>query len=62
MAKSSPPRDKPWYHVLVDKSNSITYVAERNLEEEMSRDPIEHPLIKEYFNSFEKGFYRVNFS
>ncbi len=62
VAKSSPPRNKPWYHVLVDKSYSITYVAERNLEEEISKEPIEHPLIKEYFKEFENGFYKVNFS
>ena len=31
MAKSRPPRDKPWYRVLVDNSDHETYVAERNL-------------------------------
>ena len=62
VAKSSPPRNKPWYHVLVDKSYSITYVAERNLEEEISKEPIEHPLIKEYFKEFVNGSYKVNFS
>ena len=62
VAKSSPPKNKPWYHVLVDKSYSITYVAERNLEEEISKEPIQHPLIKEYFKEFENGSYKVNFS
>ena len=62
VAKSSPPKNKPWYHVLVDKSYSITYVAERNLEEEILNEPIEHPLIKEYFKEFENGSYKVNFS
>ena len=62
VAKSSPPKNKPWYHVLVDKSYSITYVAERNLEEEISKEPIEHPLIKEYFKEFENGSYKVNLS
>ena len=62
VAKSSPPRNKPWYHVLVDKSYSITYVAERNLEEEILKEPIEHPLIKEYFKEFKNGFYSVNLS
>ena len=45
VAKSSPPRDKPWYHVLVDQSNLVTYVAERNLEEEISIEPIENPFV-----------------
>ena len=62
VARSRPPREKPWYHVLVDKSSTITYVAERNLEEEILKEPIEHPLIKEYFKEFENGFYKINYS
>jgi len=31
MAKSRPPKDKPWYHVRVHDGRR-TYVAERNLE------------------------------
>ena len=62
MAKSAPPRDKPWYHVLVDQSNSVTYVAERNLEEESSPKPIKHPLINQFFKGFENGSYKVDLS
>jgi heat shock protein HspQ len=32
VAKSRPPKDKPWYHVLVHEAAHTTYVAERNLE------------------------------
>ncbi|MFQ5672552.1 MAG: heat shock protein HspQ [Nitrospinales bacterium] len=32
MAKTRPPKDKPWYHVMVSDGNRHTYVAERNLE------------------------------
>lgn len=32
VAKTRPPKDKPWYHVLVSDGKSQTYVAERNLE------------------------------
>lgn len=32
VAKSRPPKEKPWYHVLVSDGNQRTYVAERNLE------------------------------
>ena len=32
VAKSRPPKDKPWYHVLVHGKNISTYVAEQNLE------------------------------
>ena len=62
MAKSPPPRDPPWYHVLVDQSFTMTYVAERNLEADPSPKPITHPLVNQYFNRFEKGSYQVEVS
>ena len=62
MAKSKPPRDKPWYHVLVDQSFTMTYVAERNLEADPSPKPINHPMVDQYFNRFEKGSYQVEVS
>lgn len=31
-SKPKPPKDKPWYHVLVHQRGSQTYVAEQNLE------------------------------
>lgn len=30
VAKSRPPKDKPWYHVLVHEAGINTYVAERH--------------------------------
>jgi heat shock protein HspQ len=50
MATSSPPRDKPWYHVLVDDSELRTYVSERNLEEDHTGEPVNHPDIADYFS------------
>jgi hemimethylated DNA binding protein len=34
MAKSRPPKDKPWYHVQITGGYGVpqTYVAEQNLE------------------------------
>jgi heat shock protein HspQ len=57
MAKSRPPKDKPWYHVLVHGSTQITYVAERNLERDASAKPISHPMIGHYFSGFTDGHY-----
>ena len=31
VAKSRPPRNEPWYHVLVHQKGHQTYVAEQNL-------------------------------
>lgn len=57
VARSRPPRDKPWYHVLVDGQTHTTYVAERNLEPDDSTNPVEHPLIEQFFSKFEDGVY-----
>ena len=62
MAKSKPPRDQPWYHVLVDQSANMTYVAERNLEADSSSTPIEHPLVDQYFSQFKNGKYILQLS
>lgn len=60
VAKSKPPKDEPWYHVLVDNSQQSTYVAERNIEATDSASPINHPLINHYFINFVDGHYFHN--
>ena len=62
MAKSNPPRDQPWYHVLVDQSATITYVAEKNLETDASLKPVIHPLVDQYFKKFNDGKYFLQLS
>lgn len=57
MAKSRPPKDRPWYHVLVHDATHTTYVAERNLDADHSMEPIRHPLLGAHFERFEKGAY-----
>ena len=58
VARSRPPRDRPWYHVLVHDAVHTTYVAERNLEADDSAHPIRHPLVGEHFAGFRDGRYR----
>lgn len=57
VAKSRPPKHEPWYHVLVHNSTHLTYVAEQNLEMDDSLEPINHPLLDQYFSRLEKGRY-----
>ena len=57
VALSRPPKDKPWYRVLVHNAVHETYVAERNLQTDVSAEPINHPLVDVYFNAFESGRY-----
>ena len=57
VALSRPPRDKPWYHLLVDGQDHTTYVAERHLAAAADESPISHPLVDELFFEFRDGHY-----
>ena len=59
IARSHPPKDKPWYRVLVHEAEHETYVAERNLEPDTSGDPIRHPLLDDFFSELEGDCYRM---
>jgi len=59
VARSCPPKDKPWYHVLVDDSENFTYVAERNLEPASDLRPIKHSMLAEGLMRYENGRYLV---
>ena len=57
MARSRPPKDEPWYHVLVHDGVHWTYVAERNLDSDDSDDPIRHPDLDQVFSGMREGAY-----
>ena len=57
VAKSRPPKNRPWYHVLVHGSEHTTYVAEQNLEQDDLLQPIDHPMVEQFFSRFENGSY-----
>ena len=51
------PKDQPWYHVIVDGTDTITYVSERQLNKDKSGRPIQHPMLSTMFDQFENGKY-----
>ena len=53
VARSRPPKDKPWYHVLVNEAAHTTYVAEQNLEPAQAPQRIVNPLADDLFASFD---------
>ncbi len=57
MARTRPPRDQPWYHVLVHEAEHMTYVAERNLQPDLTGEPIRHPALDQYFDDLRDGIY-----
>jgi heat shock protein HspQ len=57
VAKSRPPKNKPWYHILVNGSDHATYVAEKNLATDDNAEPIQHPMVEHFFTEFTDGRY-----
>lgn len=58
--ETQPNKDQCWYHVLVDKSSRITYVAQSSLESDSMNRAVDHPLTAHFFAKFEKGRYVRN--
>lgn len=59
VARSCPPKDKPWYRVLVNEAVHITYVAEQNVEPAATPQRIVHPLTDRLFSSFDGERYQL---
>ena len=60
VAKSRPPKDQPWYCVMIDGSDITSYVAERHLQVDYTQVEIQHPLISVYFSGFVDGLYSLS--
>ena len=58
MAQSKPPKDEPWYHVLVHDAEHTTYVAERNLQPDLTGKPVNNPALSQIFDELKDGIYR----
>jgi heat shock protein HspQ len=59
VAQSRPPKDEPWYHVLVHNAVHTTYVAEQNLEPAEQPQQIVHPLVDALFSVFDGAAYKL---
>lgn len=57
VARSRPPKDEPWYHVMVDGATHTTYVAQRHLTPSADLRQIDHPALGEVFGSFDGARY-----
>jgi heat shock protein HspQ len=57
VARTRPPKDKPWYKILVHDADHETYVAERNMEPDISNEPINHPFVFMFFSELKGGVY-----
>ena len=53
VARSRPPKNAPWYQVMVDGATNTTYVAERHLQASEDFAQIDNPYLGEHFSSFD---------
>ncbi|UCH75673.1 MAG: heat shock protein HspQ [Rhodospirillales bacterium] len=51
------PLERPWYHVLADGRDHVTYVCETMLTADDSGKPVTHPSLSLFFTSFEGSHY-----
>ncbi len=58
--QTQPEREQPWYHVLVDGEERITYAAQSNLQTDRSDKPIANPLVEVFFEPFAGHEYTRN--
>jgi len=58
--RTHPPREQPWYHVLVHGTTTITYAAQTSLKADESGNPVRHPLMPHYFGELDEGKYERN--
>lgn len=58
MTRTKPPKDVPWYYILVDNSEYTCYVCEKNLEPDLTGKAIHNPALGLYFSRLEQGLYR----
>ena len=59
-----PHKDQPFYHLLAenDDSSYVAYVSQGNLLADPDGGPIDHPTVRQLFDSFKDGRYRMRAS
>lgn len=55
--QTQPDRNQPWYRVLVHGHQHTTYVAQSNLDNDVSNEPIVHPWLEKIFSMKVAGRY-----
>jgi len=53
----SEPLDRPWYHVLGDGKEHVTYVSENSLTADDTGEPVSHPSLALFFKGYEVDHY-----
>jgi heat shock protein HspQ len=54
---NQPPKNGPWYHILVDEEASMAYVSEQNICADSDTAEVENPMIDDIFSKYDSGHY-----
>lgn len=58
-----PPKDQPFYHLLAENDDTeyVAYVSEQNLLVDDTGEPVRHPQVNEFFETYDRrtGSYRL---
>ena len=57
LAGEGEPLDRPWYHVLINGREHVTYVSESSLSVDDSGEPVNHRSLALYFTDFDGEHY-----
>ena len=52
--QTQPDRNQPWYHILVDGNQQVTYVAQSNLVYDQLNKPVVHPMLNLFFSGHDE--------
>ena len=58
MTSIKPPKEEPWYLVLIDDSPCTSYVPQKELVPDLSGKRINNPFLPEFFDVLEDGLYK----
>ncbi len=52
-----PRKDQPFYHLLAENEETeyVAYVSEQNLLADDSGEPVRHPQVREYFETYDRS-------
>ena len=53
--QTQPDKNQPWYHVLVDGQQQVTYVAQSNLQSDTSGAHVVHPMLNLFFSGHDES-------
>lgn len=59
MITAKPPKNEPWYWVLLDDSVCMAYISQADLTPDLTGVSINNPLVTQFFSVLQNGLYQT---